>query len=74
MASRSDWYLAIWLPITSSGFLKVMVSVVDFALDAGLNPRTVKSSASTRQPAASKAATRGAEAARKATFSISASA
>ena len=29
MASFTDWYLAMWLPTTSSGFLKVITSGFD---------------------------------------------
>ena len=47
LASFMESYFAIWLPTTSLGFLKVTVSLVDFALVAGMRPCTAKSSTST---------------------------
>ena len=64
----------MWLPTTSSGFLKVIVSAAPLALRAGTKPCTVNPSASTFQDAPVKAASRGAVSARAATLPMSASA
>ena len=48
MASLTDWYLAMWLPTTSSGFLKVITSGFDFLPGATSKPSRVKSSRSMR--------------------------
>ena len=54
MASLTDWYLAMWLPTTSSGLLKVITSGFDFLPGATSKPSSVKSSASMRICAFSK--------------------
>ena len=46
MASLTDWYLAMWLPTTSSGFLKVITSGFDFLPGATSKPSMVKPSRS----------------------------